>query len=60
MIPYMVDKLAPSSTYFDRGLVKYVPGGSYFRAVLSQNGDKLFATSPLHLLNDGKNDRLSY
>ena len=28
-----------------QGLVKYVPGGGYFRAVPSQNGDK-YVTSP--------------
>ena len=42
---YMIGKLTPNSPHFTRGLVKYVPGRSYFRAVLSQNGDK-FATSP--------------
>ena len=42
---YMVGKLAPSSTHFTRGLVKYVPGRDYFRAVPSIDGDK-FATSP--------------
>ena len=45
MIPYMVGKLAPNSSHLTRGLVKYVPGRGYFRAVLSQNGDK-FGTSP--------------
>ena len=45
MIPYMVGKLAPNSSRLTRGLVKYVPGGDYFRAVPSQNGDK-FVTSP--------------
>ena len=45
MILYMVGKLAPNSPHFTRGLVKYVPGRGYFRAVPSQNGDK-FATSP--------------
>ena len=44
-IPYMVGKLAPNSTHSTTGLVKYVPGRSYFRAVPSQNGDK-FVTSP--------------
>ena len=41
----MVGKLAVNSIQFTRGLVKYVPGGDYFRAVPFQNGDK-FATSP--------------
>ena len=45
MIPYMVGKLAPNSSLLNRGLVKYVPGRGYFRAVSSQNGDK-FVTSP--------------
>ena len=45
MIPYMVAKLAPNSSYLTRGLVKYVSGRVYFRAVLSQNGDK-YVTSP--------------
>ena len=45
MIPYMVGKLALNSTHVTRGLVKYVPGGGYYRAVLYQNGDK-FVTSP--------------
>ena len=40
MIPYMVGKLAPNSSYLTRGLVKFVPGRSYFRAVPYQNGDK--------------------
>ena len=39
MIPYMVGKLAPNSPHFTKGLVKYVPGRGYFRAVPSQNGD---------------------
>ena len=45
MIPYMVGKLAPSSSHLIRGLVKYVSGRGYFRAVPSQNGDK-YVTSP--------------
>ena len=45
MIPDMVGKLAPNPTHSTRGLVKYVPGRSHFRAVPSQNGDK-FVTSP--------------
>ena len=45
MIPYMVGKLAPNSSYLTRGLIKYFPGRDYFRAVSSQNRDK-FVTSP--------------
>ena len=45
MIPYMIGKLAPNSSHLTRGSVKYVPGRSYFRAVLSQSGNK-FVTSP--------------
>ena len=45
MIPYMVGKFAPNSSHLTRGLVKYVPGRNYCRAVPSQNGDK-FVTSP--------------
>ena len=45
MIPYMVGKLAPNSSHLTRGLVKYVPGRGYFRAVSYQNGDE-FVTSP--------------
>ena len=45
MTLYMIGKLTPNSPHFTRGLVKYVPGRGYFRAVFSQNGDK-FATSP--------------
>ena len=45
IVPYMVGKLAPNLTHSTKGLVKYVPGRGYFRAVCSQNGDK-FVTSP--------------
>ena len=45
MIPYMVGKLAPNLSHLIRGLVKYVPGRGYFRAVAYQNGDK-YVTSP--------------
>ena len=45
MIPYMVGKLAPNSSHLTRGLVKYVPARSFFRAVPSQNGGK-YVTSP--------------
>ena len=48
MIPYMAGKLAPNSSEFTRGLVKYVPGRGYFRAVLSQNRDKFVTFSPPH------------
>ena len=45
MVPYMVGELASNSSHLTRGLVKYVPGRGYFRAVPSQNGDK-FVTPP--------------
>ena len=53
----MVGKLAPNSTHFTRGLVKYVPGRGYFRVVPSQNGD-IFVTSPPppQSLNEGPPD----
>ena len=46
MIPYMVGKLDPNPTHSTRGLIKYVPGRVFFRAVLSQNGDKFVTFSP--------------
>ena len=46
MIPYMFGKLAPNLTYSTGGLVKYVPGRGYFRAVFSQNGDKIITSPP--------------
>ena len=46
MIPYMVGKLALNSSHLTKGLVKYVPGRGYFRAVLSQNGDKYVTPPP--------------
>ena len=46
MIPYMVGKLAPNSSHLTRGLVKYVPGRGYFRAVPSQNGGKYVTPPP--------------
>ena len=46
MIPYMVGKLAPNSSHLTRRLVNYVPGRGYFRAVPSQNGDKLLHPRP--------------
>ena len=46
MIPYMVGKLAASSSHLTRRLVKYIPCRGYLRAVSSQHGDK-FVTSPL-------------
>ena len=45
MISYTVGKLAQSSTHFTRGLVKYVPGRGFVRAVPFQKKDKL-AISP--------------
>ena len=47
MIPYMGGKLAPNSSHLTRGLVKYVRGRGYFRAVSSQNGDKCVTSPPL-------------
>ena len=52
MIPYMVGKLVPSSTDFTKGLVKYVPGRSYFRAVPSKNRDNFVTSPPPQSLND--------
>ena len=46
MIPYIIGKLAPNSSHLTMGLVKYVPGRDYFRAVPSQNGDKCVISSP--------------
>ena len=46
MIPYMVGKNAPNSSHLTKGLVKYVPGRDYFRAVPSQNGDKCVTSPP--------------
>ena len=42
----MVGKLVPNSSHLTRRLVKYVPGRGYFRAVSSQNGDKLVTSPP--------------
>ena len=53
MFPDMVGKLTPYSIYFTRGLVKYVPGRGYFRAVPSQNGDRgVTSPPPPQSLND--------
>ena len=46
MIPYMVGNLASNGTHSTRGLVKYVPGRGYFRAIPSQNGDKIVTSRP--------------
>ena len=46
MIPYIVNKLAPNSSHLTKGLVKYVPGRSCFRAVSSENGDKFVTSTP--------------
>ena len=46
MIPYMVGKLAPNSSHLTRGLVKYVSGRVFFRAVFSQNGNKYVKSPP--------------
>ena len=50
MIPYMVGKLAPNSSHLTRGLVKYVLGRDYFRAVSSQNGDTYVKSPPLPIV----------
>ena len=54
VIPYIVGKLAPNSSHLTRGLVKYVPGRGYFRAVSSHNGDT-FVTSPHPPIVEGSN-----
>ena len=46
MLPYIVGKFAPNSSHLTRGLVKYVPGKGFFRAVSSQNGDKYVTCPP--------------
>ena len=46
MIPYMVGKLAPNLSHLTTGLVKYVPGRGYLRAVPSQNGEKYVKSPP--------------
>ena len=51
MIPYMVGKLASKSSHLTRGLVKYVPGRDYFRAIPSKNGDKFVTSRPPRSLN---------
>ena len=52
MIPYIVGKLAPNSSHLTRGLVKYVLGRGYFRAVSSQNGDKIVTSPPPPIVVD--------
>ena len=51
MIPYMVGKLAANSSHLTRGVVKYVPGRGYFRAVPSQSEDKYVTSPPPQSLN---------
>ena len=46
MILHIVDKLAPNSSHLTTGLVNYVPGRGCFRAVSSQNGDKIVTSPP--------------
>ena len=48
----MVGKLAPNSTHSTRELVKYVSGRGYFRAVSSQNGEKVVTFPPPPSLNE--------
>ena len=45
-VPYMVGKLAPDATHFTRGLVKYIPGRGYFRAVHPKTGINLLHVRP--------------
>ena len=49
---YMVGKLAPIRTPFTRGLVQYVLGRVYFRAIPSQKRGIFSNLSPPHSLND--------
>ena len=51
MIPYIVGKLAPNTSHLTKGLVKYVLGRDYFRAVPSQNGEKFVKSPPPRSLN---------
>ena len=46
MIPHIVGKLAPNSTHFTKGLIKSAPGRGYFRAIPSQNGEKIVTSPP--------------
>ena len=46
MIPYMVGKPALNPSHSTSGLVKYVLSRGYFRAVSSQNGDKIVILTP--------------
>ena len=46
MIPYVVGKFAPNSSYLNRGLVNSVLYRVCFRAVSSQNGDKIVTSPP--------------
>ena len=56
MILYKVGKLAPNPTHSIKGLVKYVPGRGYFRAVPSQNGDKSVTSPPPQSLNGSRGE----
>ena len=56
MILYIAGKLAPSSTHFTRGLVKYVPGRGYCRVVPSHNGINLRYPPPPQSSNDSSLD----
>ena len=44
--PHMVGKLAPNSTHFTRGFVEHIPGRKSFRAVPSQDGEKVVTSPP--------------
>ena len=52
MILYMVGKLAPTSIHFTTGLVTYTPRRDYFRAVPSQNRNKVTTSPTPQSLND--------
>ena len=54
MTPYMVGKLAPNSSHLTKGLINYVPGRGYFRAVSSRNEDKFVTSPPPQSLNGSR------
>ena len=47
----MFGKPAPNSSHLTKGLVKYVPNRGHFRAVPSQNGEKMLHPRPPQSLN---------
>ena len=48
MILYMVGKLAPNSTHFIRGLIKYVPGGGIFSCRPLPKGGQVCDIPPIN------------